>query len=228
MKIIIIGLGNFGSALAVQLTAKGHEVIGVDQSLHKAEQFKEGITSTVALDCTDSVALSTLPLKEADIVIVSIGEDFGASVMATAILKQLKVGKIVSRAMSPLHRTVLEAIGVHDIINPEYDAADWYAKKLELSGISDYFDLSDTIKIISIPAPEAYQDISTKDAGFGERYSLELLGVRREEPRHGLLHMLPPKSEYFKSPSPDFILKKGDVLVLMGTFENIRDFLDLG
>src|SRR5690606_40633871 len=112
MKYIIIGLGNFGSTLGMQLTAMGHDVIGVDSSMEKVDAFKYDITHTICLDSTDQQALSTLPLKDTDVVVIGIGEDFGASVMATALFKQMNVKRIIGRAMSPLHQKVLEAIGV--------------------------------------------------------------------------------------------------------------------
>lgn len=107
MKFIIIGLGNFGSALAMQLTHMGHEVIGVDGSEVKTETFKEVITQTICLDCTNELAMKTLPLRECDYAVVAIGEDFGASVMTTALLKKAGVKRIVSRAIDALHLSLL-------------------------------------------------------------------------------------------------------------------------
>ena len=79
MKYIIFGLGSFGKSLAIRLTELGHETIGVDSNMQKVEQLKERITHTVCMDCTDRNAVSSLPLKDADSVIVAIGEDEGAS-----------------------------------------------------------------------------------------------------------------------------------------------------
>ncbi|MFD2513241.1 NAD-binding protein [Pontibacter locisalis] len=100
MKFIIIGLGYFGSSLSIKLTDMGHEVIAVDKDLEKVTMYKDRITHTGALDATSIQALSTLPLRETDVVLVGIGEDFGASVMAVANLKQLQVKKLIGRAIS--------------------------------------------------------------------------------------------------------------------------------
>jgi trk system potassium uptake protein TrkA len=93
MKYIIIGLGNFGTTLCTSLTAMGHEVIGVDKDMQKVNQVKDRVTHGICLDSSDMHAITTLPLKDADIVIVCIGEDIGASILTTAILKQHKVKK---------------------------------------------------------------------------------------------------------------------------------------
>lgn len=80
MKYIIIGLGNYGGGLAEELMAIGHEVIGVDQNEGRVDNLKDKITTAFVLDATDELALETLPLREIDVVIVAIGENFGASV----------------------------------------------------------------------------------------------------------------------------------------------------
>ncbi len=130
MKILIIGLGNFGSALGIQLTAAGHEVIGVDTSPVKVESFKDVITQTIVLDATNEHALKTLPLRECDYAVVAIGEDFGASVMTTALLKQANVKHLVSRAINELHSTVLETLGVEVIVRPEKDSASLFVDRI--------------------------------------------------------------------------------------------------
>ncbi|MEM4250192.1 MAG: TrkA family potassium uptake protein, partial [Candidatus Nitrosotenuis sp.] len=124
MKFIVIGLGNFGSSLASRLTSMGHEVIGVDSDMRKVESSKDKITHVIKLDSTDTTAINTLPLREIDVAIIAIGEDFGASIMTTALLKQNNVKRLISRALSPLHEKVLEAIGVSEIIHPEQESAD--------------------------------------------------------------------------------------------------------
>src|SRR5690606_933068 len=118
MKYIILGLGNFGASLAEKLTEMGNEVIGVDTNMSKIEMLKDKITHVVSLDSTDLTAVSNLPLKETDVVIVAIGEDKGANILATALMKQLNVKRLISRAVSPLQKMVLEAMGIKEIIHP--------------------------------------------------------------------------------------------------------------
>ena len=156
MKYIIIGLGNFGTTLCTSLTAMGHEVIGVDKDMQKVNQVKDRITHGVCLDSSDMHAVTTLPLKDADMVIVCIGEDIGASVLTTAILKQNKVKKLISRASSDINRTVIEAIGVDMIISPEKESAERFAKKLQIEGVVDSFELSEHYSIIEARVPARY------------------------------------------------------------------------
>ena len=94
MKYIIIGLGNYGSVLAEELSILGHEVIGADINESRAEALKDKIATSLILDATNEQALSTLPFKDVDIVIVAIGENFGASIRVVALLKKNKVKHI--------------------------------------------------------------------------------------------------------------------------------------
>jgi len=135
MNFIVIGLGNFGASLAKKLTALGHDVIGVDKEAEKVEFFKDTIKNTISMDITDIHALKTLPLKDCDMVIVCIGDDFGSSVKTTALLKKLGVQKICGRESSLIHKTVLNAIGVSNTVNPEYDTAVVFAEKLIMTGV---------------------------------------------------------------------------------------------
>lgn len=104
MKFLIFGLGNFGGALAIKLTALGHEVIGVDRREDKVLAIKDLITYAINMDSTRMDAMQTLPLKDTDAAIVCIGEDEGSAMLTTALLKQFKIRRIISRAISPCTR----------------------------------------------------------------------------------------------------------------------------
>ena len=116
MKYIIIGLGNYGHVLAEELSALGHEVIGADISAGRVDSLKDKVATAFVIDATDGQALSVLPLNSVDVVIVAIGENFGASIRVVALLKQKKVKRIYARAIDGVHRSVLEAFGLDRIL----------------------------------------------------------------------------------------------------------------
>ena len=153
MKYIIVGLGNFGASLGAALTRQGHEVIAIDSSMQRVEAYKEVISHTLCMDATDEYTVSGLPIVDTDTVIVAIGEDQGANVMATALFKTLKAKRLISRSINPLHKKVLQAIGVDDIIYPEKEAANRWAKRLSLSHFVDSFELSDNFSMVEIKIP---------------------------------------------------------------------------
>ena len=122
MKYIIIGLGNYGHVLAEELSTLGHEVIGADLDEGRVDSIKDKIATAFVIDATDEQSLSVLPLNSVDMVIVAIGENFGASIRVVAMLKQKQVKHIYARAIDGVHKAVLEAFGLEKILTPEEDA----------------------------------------------------------------------------------------------------------
>ena len=119
MKYLIIGLGHYGATLATELAAMGHEVVGVDGNGLHVDSVKDRMAASFVLDATDEMALSVLPLKSVDAVIVAIGDNFGASVRIVSLLKKLKVKRIYARAVDEVHKGVLEAFSIDRILTPE-------------------------------------------------------------------------------------------------------------
>jgi trk system potassium uptake protein TrkA len=221
MKYIIIGLGNFGSTLAVRLTAIGHEVFGVDNRLDIVEQFKNKITHTICLDSSKPGTLNTLPIQDADQVIVAIGEDVGASILTTALIKQHNAKSIISRAINPLHQTVLESIGIETIFNPEKLAAEQFAKQLELSGVVESFDLSDNCSILEIEVPDRYLGRTASNIDFYSTYGLKLIAIKRFSTKKNIIGMISKSAEVDMKLDPDHEFDESDILVMMG---DIKDF----
>ncbi|MCO6499678.1 MAG: TrkA family potassium uptake protein [Vicingus serpentipes] len=225
MKYIIIGLGNFGSSLAEKLTKTGHEVIGVDSKMSKVEALKERITHTICIDCTDQQAVTHLPLKDTDVVIVCIGEDEGANIMATALMKRLKVKRLISRAVSPLHETVLEAMGVDEIVHPEEETADRWAKKLNLSGVVDSFDLTGEYSIIEATVPKKYVGQTLLEVGFRKNYNIVVMTTIKMTEEKNLIGVTRKVTKVQGVASSKTILNEGDILVMYGNIKDIERLL---
>lgn len=225
MQYIIIGLGNFGSTLGMQLTAMGHEVIAVDSSMEKVDAFKNEITHTICLDATELPALKTLPLKDTDIVVIGIGEHFGASVMVTALFKQLNVKRIIARAISPIHQKVLEALGVDQIVRPEQESAERLAKKLELKGVIDSFGLSEDYNIVEAIAPIRFVGKSIRDANIRNEYNVNILTILRPNKSHKFWSSATQSKTVIGVVSAETVIEEGDVLVLYGLIKDIERML---
>jgi trk system potassium uptake protein TrkA len=228
MKYIIVGMGNFGSFLAKRLTELGHEVVGVDTSEAKIDQIKDHITHAVALNATDQHAVTNLPMKDCDVVIIAIGEDIGASIMTTAIFKQMKVKRIIGRAINALHETVIRAIGVDEIIHPEEETAERLAKRLQLKGVLDSLEISEDYNIVEVKVPSRYIGMSLSEANIRKEFSLNIMTTIQEKEHTNLLGLKLPKREVAGVLPSDYILKEEDILVLFGKIKNIEEFLNLG
>lgn len=227
MKYIVFGLGNFGRSLAIRLTELGHEVIGIDNSLSKVEQLKEKITHTVCMDSTDVDAVSSLPLKDSHAVVVAIGEDEGASLLTTALLKQLNVRRIIGRVVSDLQKTVLEAMEIAEYIMPEEDAAERLAMRLDNLDIVDSFKISDEYSIVETKVPEKYWGMKLKEANLTNKHQVIVLTTlkaveNKEKKGTKGLHKASGIA------TSDTLLEEGDILVLFGSFKSISNLIQKG
>lgn len=225
MKFIVFGLGHFGYALSTRLTDMGHEVLGIDKNFNRVESFKEEISHTICLDSTDHMAVKGLPLKDADAVIVAIGEDEGASIMTTALLKQLKVKRIIGRVTSTLQRTVLEAMGVTEFVDPEKETAERMASMLDIKDVVDSFQLSDRYRIMEITVPGRYVGYSIEEADFLHKYRVSVLTIIRKEEEKNLLGITKTSTKVLGVLPPNFVMEKDDILVLFGDLKDIENLM---
>ena len=222
MKFIVIGLGNLGASLGVILTEEGHEVIGVDASVELVNALQGQITHTIAMDTTDEGAIRHLPLEDADHVIVTIGEDVGASIMTVAILKKYNARRIIGRAISDLHQTVLEAMGIDEIIHPESDYAHRLANRFMIKGALDAYNLGDSFEIVEIAVPPKMVGKTILEAAFRQRFQVNVVTISRKSTRRALLGNNKPLREIIGVVNPNTIMEEDDVLVLFGKITDIE------
>lgn len=225
MKYIIIGLGNFGSSLAEKLTAQGNEVIGIDTSMTKVDAFKEKISHTICMDATDEYTVRGLPLKETDIVIVAIGENQGSNLMTTALFKNLEVKRLISRAINPLHEKILLAIGVDEIVHPEEETAERWAKKLCLTNVVDSFEVSDDFSILEVTVSQKYAGKSIREIGFRNNYNLLVLTTIKKITVKSILGKSRTQNIAQGVATPDLVLEENDIIVLYGSNKDLQYFL---
>ncbi|MBE8722929.1 potassium channel family protein [Sphingobacterium pedocola] len=227
MKYIVLGLGHFGRSLAIHLTELGHEVIAADKSLSIVEQLKDRITHTVCMDTTDKEAVGALPLKDSDAVIIAIGEDEGASLLTTALIKQFNVKRIIGRVVSDLQKTVLEAMQIDEYIMPEEEAAERLALRLDNIDIVDSFKISDKYSIIETKVPAKYIGLTLKEADLTNKYKVIVLTTLHlsENTQKGKNAVSKKASGIAKS---DTILRESDLLVLFGELSDIKKMIEKG
>jgi trk system potassium uptake protein TrkA len=224
MKYIIVGLGNFGASLAVKLTAQGNEVIGIDSRMNKVDLYKEKISHTICLDATDKFTVSGLPLKETDIVIIAIGEDQGANVMVTALFKNLQVKRLISRAIDRLHEKVLMAIGVDEIVRPEEETAERWAKKLCMTNVVDSFELSDDFSIIEVEVPNRFVGKTIKEIELRSTFNLLALTTIKKTEVKSVVGKTRNEDRVQGVASPNTVLNANDILVIYGANNDLRNF----
>ena len=226
-KYIIVGLGNFGSSLAIKLTNAGNEVFGADSILSRVDAIQEKITSAAMLDCTDFNAIkSALPYKDTDCVIVAIGEDIGASILVNATFKQLNVKRIMSRVISDTHQRVLEAIGITEFVHPEEETASRLTEVLSLTGAMDVYSLFDKHKVVEVKLPERYFGKKVIETDIRQKYHLNVLTVIKKVQHKTLLGKIKEKQEVLDYVTPDTLLEVGDIIVVFGRSSDLKNFVN--
>ena len=225
MKYIIVGLGSFGSSLWIALTSQGHEVIAIDSSMQKVEAYKEVITHTICMDATDEYTVNGLPIMDTDTVVVAIGENEGANIMATALFKTLKTKRLISRSINPLHEKVLQAIGVDDIFHPEKESAMRWAKRLSLRCFVDSFSLTDSFSIVEISIPDALIGKTVAALQLENKFNIKLLSTMRYEHYQDSFGRTQSKPTIEGLASLEQVLQDKDVLVVYGANKHINQFL---
>ena len=225
MKIVVIGLGNFGMALAIHLSNTGNEVIVADQDIEKIEQIKDKVAHAVALDATNENAYNSLPLNHADLAIIAIGQRNGAGIMSTAIVKKLTKAKIISRSASGLEDTILEAMGVDQIIHPEQEFAERLTKKINLKGSIDNFEIDDEYLVSEIEVSKSLVGKTIQQSDFRKNFNLNIITIIRKKQHTNLLGRAIEKREVVGLPTPDMIFQSGDILAVFGKDADIKKYL---
>jgi len=217
-KIVVIGLGSFGMTVASELGEKGKnlEVMAVDHSRGKVEDIKEKVSKAVVADASDREALEELGIQGADVAIVSLGDRVDLSIMVTLFLKELGVGRIYTKAISEDHAKALSLVGATETIFPEKDEALRLAGTLTSPNIVDYIRLTDQHSVVEVVAPQKYYKKSLRDLKIRENFGIYILGIHK--PLEGKTTIIPP---------PDYKIVVDDVLILVGSNDQIEKFKKL-
>ena len=200
---IVIGLGRFGSEVARRLCELGCQVLAIDSKSELVQQISNEVTHAVVANAQDKEVLRALGARNFDCGIVAIGDSLADSVLATMNLKELGVGHIVCKAHDETHRQVLLKLGADQVVIPEQENACRLAKSLSSLNVLDYIELSEEYGIIEVPAPKRWLDQSLKDLNVRAKLGVNIIAVKRE----GHINV---------SPSADFIMRAGDIAVVLG------------
>jgi len=156
---------------------------------------------------------------------VAIGEDKGASVMATALFKNFQVKRLISRSIDELHEKVLHAIGVDEIVHPEEESAERWAKKLCLKGVVDSFELNDDYSIVEVSVPSRLHGKTIKESNIREGYNLLVLTTIASTQEKALIGKVRNVTRVKGVAHPDDMLNKEDFIVVYGANKDIKKFL---
>lgn len=229
MRYLIIGLGIYGSNLAIDLAKLGHEVIGADINPSLVEAIKEEISTAYILDSTDESALAMLPLKNVDLVIVAIGENFGASIRTVALLRKLGVQHIYARSIDKLHESILESMELDRIVSPEQRAAFDLVNEMALGSSVDVLTISAETYILKFKAPDYFVGTSYNQLSLSKSFGLKMLCASRPQPKKNTIGLKHDELVELDLTSENLVVQKGDVWIVSGGIKNYKSlFGNLG
>jgi trk system potassium uptake protein len=218
-KVVVVGLGRFGMAVARQLASTSVQVIGVDTDRDVIDDIKDEVDAAVVLDSTDEVAFRSQDLHKAQVLVVAIGEDFESAVLTTVLGKKLGIPRVICRASSAIHAEIFRQIGADEVVQPEVETGQQLARKLAHPFLEDFVDLGEGFTLIELRAPAAFRDKTLRELNLRARYQVNLVAIRRTivEPS--------AKGEQTRQqlsiPQPDDVIGANDMLIFIGATSDL-------
>jgi trk system potassium uptake protein TrkA len=223
-QFAVIGLGTFGTNVALSLIENGVEVIAVDKEKENIEKLKEKPIVVYALDATKEDALKEIGIEQVDCAIVCMGVDMIASILVTLLLKKFKIPKILARANTEEHAEILRLIGVTEVIEPEVETAKKLVKRLVSSFgyLLSFEQISKEHAIVEIRVTKKIADRTLAEVDFRKRFKLNVIAIKRLVERLDSDFRAINEYEINEVPDPNTPLNEDDILVIIGKIENIN------
>ncbi len=210
-EFAVIGLGRFGSAVALNLIERGYTVLGIDRDPTIVQNLADRITQIVALDSTNEDALRAVDITSFETVVVAIGTHFENNLMTTVTLKSMGVNRVVCKAVSERQQQILLRVGADQVVLPEHEAGARLAWRLAEPRVLDHLDLGSGFSVAELRVPSWLIGQSLMVSGLRKRYGINVLAVKRG-------------SQMIVSPSSDLVLARDDMILVIGADQAISSF----
>ena len=210
-EVAVIGLGRFGTAVALTLAQAGCAVVGVDRDRSIVQELADQLSDVVQADATDEDALKQLGIADFDVVVVGIGADFESGLLITGSLKQLGVKHVIAKALSPKQAAILHKIGADQVVLPEQEAGKRLAHRLVAPDVTDALRSQTGVPSVEVDVPDAW---------VGQ--TLQTLQLRRT---HGVLVLaVRHNGDLLIAPDPALPFEAHDRLIVTGAVDQLRHF----
>ena len=208
-SILLIELGRFGRHIAKHLNQMGHQVMAVDVVEERVEAVLPFVTNAQIGDSTNGAFLESLGIRDFDVCIVTIGNDFQNSLETTSLLKELGAKMVVSRATRDAQEKFLLRNGADEVLYPEKQLAKWTAIRYTADHILDYIELDEDHAMLEISVPPEWAGRSIGEIDIRKNHRITIIGIKR----NGKLEL---------SLSPDVILTSGETMLVLGQNKDLH------
>lgn len=208
--VVVIGLGRFGSALALELVREGTEVMAIDSRRDIVQRMAGRLTHVVTADSTDLEALRELGVQEFRRAVVAIGSDMEASILTTSLLVELGLPDIWAKAMTEQHGRILERVGAHHVVFPEHEMGQRVAHTVQ-GTMLDYIEMDADFAMIKAVAPLSLVGVPLNQSQLRKRYRVTVVAVKHA-------------AGDFTYATAETVLQEGDVIYVFGRTGQIEKF----
>lgn len=179
-QALVIGLGQFGSAVARALASRNVEVLAIDVNEDRVRQIAPHVTEAACFDATDEAALGRTSPERRDVCLCAIGDEAKeASIICTALLKQMGAKKVISRSDDALHARILTLVGANQVINPEREFGNRFASQILHEGIRGEMSLGEGVVITEIEVPPSFLEQPLGTLRLPKRFGVTVVAIRK-------------------------------------------------
>lgn len=229
MKFVIIGVGQFGRALAIHLSRSGFEVSVIDQKQSIIDEIQDMVVSARAGDASDRAVFKDVDFDDETCFIIAVGENFERSILIAAQLIDMGAKHLYVRSVNELQSKVLKLIGVNDIFRVEDVAAIQLAARFINDGLIRQRRIDDTHSLADVKLPQPWVGKSLMEVELRSRYHLNLLTLRRGTATESSTNddvLVRKEQPVIGTPDPSAPFQEGDVLVLFGKDADLQRFVE--
>ena len=214
-RFAVIGLGRFGSKLAIALSMSGAEVIAIDKNREVIDLIRDQVGHAVRLDSTDEEALRAQGVHNVDVAIVGMGQKgFEDAILTVVTLRQMGVEQVYARAESLIAGQVFSKVGATEVIYPELESAQRWAYKLIAPQIGEKIDFAPGYSLARIEAPASFDDKTVMDLQLRQKYNVNLVLIKRSDETRA---KKTEKGPIIAVPMPGTVVYQGDILMVAGS-----------
>lgn len=203
----IVGLGRFGTALAKELSKAGADLLVLDHDEEKVRELREFTDNAIVVKNLDKKSLEETGIQNCDVAVVCIGEHMESSILTTLNLVDLGIPKVISKATSIEHGEILRRLGA-EVVYPERDMAVRLAKRLEISRMLDFIQLSEKVNITKFLVPDKFVGQTVAQVNLRARFGMNIIAIVNGP-------------DVIETVSPDYVFRPEDTMIVSGSQENV-------
>jgi trk system potassium uptake protein len=211
--VVVVGLGRFGTAVALELHRYGTEVLGVDSRPQVVQKLAGQLSQVVVADATDADALREIGVPDFTRAVVAIGSEQQASILSTALLADLGIEHIWAKALDRQHASILERVGAHHVVQPEHDMGERVAH-LVSGRLLDYLEVDQDWVLAKTRPPQQYVGVPLGRSGLRSRHRVTVVSVK------------PERGQRFTHAGTETVLAYGDQVLVAGHPDDVERFVE--